>query len=385
MDKTRLTELVNLYLLDKITDREGAELAILLQSTDHQAEFNRLVDEQLENRVFDLEAPPTGAYSRIQAYLDRELAADRQTGAPARASSRTVHRVHFLRRPFWRYAAAVLVVAVGIYLYQRSGTPALLSQEKRFKNDLQPGAHQGTLTLPDGSSVVLSDTFAMAPNPKYAGTASMAKLTTRRGETILVRLSDGTRVWLNSSSSLSYPAVFSGDRRQVELSGEAYFEVKHETARPFSVKLPDGSLVKDIGTRFNIHAYVDEPVIKTTLLEGAVQVEAGGKELLLQPGQQAEHAAGKDLMVQEVPNLQNTVAWKDDEFRLEATNIQTIMLQVEKWYNAEIVYQDAMQNDTTEFFGSLPRNVPVTQLLKVLESTGHVHFTIEGKKITVMR
>ena len=125
--------------------------------------------------------------------------------------------------------------------------------------------------------------------------------------------------------------------------------------------------------------------MKTTVLEGAVQVQAAGHELDLQPGQQAEYSAREELTLHEDVNLKNTVAWKDDQFLLAATNIRTIMKQVERWYGAEIVFKDAMQEDTTEFFGSLPRNVPVSELLRTMESTGHVHFTIEGKKITVMK
>jgi ferric-dicitrate binding protein FerR (iron transport regulator) len=270
-------------------------------------------------------------------------------------------------------------------MYQRMRTPELLPQAQRFRNDLRPGAHQGRLTLADGSSVLMNDPMAIAARLRQQAPSTIVKLTTTRGESFSVTLSDGTKIWLNSSSSLAYPAAFNGNSRQVELSGEAYFEVKHDAAKPFSVKLPDGSQVKDIGTRFNIHAYANEPAIKTTLIEGAVEVEARGKQLLLKPGQQAEHTAGQDLTVHEAPDQKNTVAWKDDEFRLQATDIRTIMLQVERWYNALVVYKDDMQNDSTQFFGTLPRNVPVSELLKMLESTGHVHFMIEGNKITVMK
>ncbi len=389
MDNNRFTELLNLYLLDRITDQEGAELAVMLKVPQFQDELQRRIGEQLQNREFDLEDAPAAAAARIQAYLDRGIAQEggnimgREIGSGG-ALTAPAHRVHFLRRPFWRYAAAVLVVIAGIYIYQRTKTPALLSQEKRFKNDLQPGSHRATLIKSDGSQVTMTGPLAALTTKETAGTGEV-NITTRKGETYSLVLSDGTKVWLNSSSTLSCPAVFSDSQRQVQLRGEAYFEVRHDAKKPFSVRLPDGSLVRDLGTRFNIHAYGDEKAIRTTVLEGSVLVEAKGQELSLIPGEQAEYSEQEELTRQKKVDLPNVVAWKEEQFILSATSVPAIMKQVERWYGAEIVYQDGMQNDTTQFFGTLTRNVPVSQLLKTLEATGHVHFIIEGNRITVMK
>jgi len=382
MDNNRFTELLNRYLLDRMTDQEGAELADLLKTPGFQDEFQRRIGEQLQNREFDLEEPPAGVEARIQAYLDREIGGALAQGDGVRSAP--VHRVHFLRRPFWRYAAAVLVVIAGVYIYQRTKTPALLSQEKRFKNDLQPGHHRATLILANGSEVVMTDPLASLKIKETAGPGEV-HITTRKGETYSLVLSDGTKVWLNSSSTLSCPAVFSDSQRRVEINGEAYFEVRHDAKKPFSVKLPDGSLVRDLGTRFNIHAYGDEKTIRTTVLEGSVLVEAKGHELSLIPGEQAEYSEQEGLARRQKVDLRNTTAWKEDQFILEGTSIQSIMKEVERWYGAEVVYTDRMRDDTTEFFGALPRNVPVSQLLGLLEQTGHVHFIIEGNRITVMK
>jgi ferric-dicitrate binding protein FerR (iron transport regulator) len=398
MDNNRFTELLNLYLLDRITDKEGAELAVLLKVPGFQDEFQRRIGEQLQNREFDLEEPPAGVGARIQAYLDREIGGALSQGGEraheiggrpgvALEGERVrvpVHRVHFLRRPFWRYAAAVLVVIAGLYIYQRTKTPALLSQEKRFKNDLQPGSHRATLILADGSELAMTGPLAALKIKETAGTSEV-RITTRKGETYSLVLSDGTKVWLNSSSTLRCPAVFSDSQRRVEINGEAYFEVRHDAKKPFSVKLPDGSLVRDLGTRFNIHAYGDETTIRTTVLEGSVLVEAKGHKLSLIPGEQAEYSEQEELTRRKKVDLRNTTAWKEDQFILEGTSIQAIMKEVERWYGAEVVYADEMRADTTEFFGALPRNVPVSQLLGLLEQTGHVHFIIEGSRITVMK
>ncbi|MBS1664263.1 MAG: DUF4974 domain-containing protein [Bacteroidetes bacterium] len=367
MDNNRFTELVNLYLLDRISDREGAELAAMLELPDYQSQFERRLHEQMQNREFDLETPPAAVHDRIQAFLDRET----------KTSPASVHRVHFLRRPFWRIAAVALVAVAGIFVYQRTKTPVLLSQAQRFKNNLQPGRHQATMTLADGSRVATTDSLATLK------TNGEVHIVTGKGETYSLVLSDGTKVWLNSSSSLSCPVAFSGGQRRIKFSGEGYFEVQHDSKNPFSVELPDGTLVKDLGTRFNIHAYSDEKAVRTTVLEGAVVVEARGHELSLVPGEQAEYS--ETLVKRGKVNLPSIVAWKEEKFVLEATPIAEIMKEVERWYGAEIQYQDNMQNDTTEFFGTLTRDVPVSELLKTLEATGHVHFIIEGNRITVMK
>ena len=372
MDNNRFAELLNLYLLDSITDREGAELAGLLAQPAYQSEFERRVNEQMQKRELDLEAPPAAVHNRIQTYLDREI-----MSRPA-----PVHRVHFLRRPFWRYAAVFVLVVAGGYLYQRVRTPELPSQARRFKNDLQPGRHGATLMLAEGNKVPLIDSVGMW---KKTGGRGDISITTKKGETYSLVLPDGSKVWLNASSTLRCPVVFAPGQRRVELSGEAYFEVTHDAKNPFSVKLPDGSLVKDLGTRFNVHAYGDEKAIRTTLLEGSVKVEAKGQSLALIPGEQVEYSAQETSIRRARVNLKNAVAWKEEQFVLEATSIQEIMRQVERWYGATIIYQDNMESDTTEFFGLLTRNVPVSQLLKTLEATGHVHFIIEAHTITVMK
>ena len=369
MDNNRFTELVNLYLLDRISDREGAELAAMMELPDYQAQFERRLHEQMHNKEFDLETPPMAVHDRIQTFLE----------AGTKTAPQPIHRVHFLRRSFWRIAAVAMLAVAGVYVYQRAKTPALLSQAKRFRNDIRPGNRQATMTLADGSRVGMTDSLATLK------TNGEIHIVTGKGETYSLVLSDGTKIWLNSSSSLSCPVVFSGGRRSVKFSGEGYFEVQHDAKNPFSVELPDGTLVKDLGTKFNIHAYGDEKAVRTTVLEGAVVVETQGHELSLVPGEQAEYSEKEELIKRGRVNLPGIVAWKEEKFVLEATPISEIMKQVERWYGAEIQYKDNMQTDTTEFFGTLTRNVPVSELLKTLEATGHVHFMIEENRITVMK
>ncbi|MBS1604684.1 MAG: FecR domain-containing protein [Bacteroidetes bacterium] len=396
MNKSRFTELVNLYLLDRITDRQGVELAAMLKQPVFQAEFERVLLDQLRTGALDLEEAPAAVYGRIQNFLESRLngVADdpvhtaSPAGSPGEADGSaaggntmadSVPRVgpHFIRRRWLPYAAAVAALVAGVYVFHQNREPTLLSQAKRFHNDLRPGARGATLTLPDGSLVPVRDNLP--------GTNSGFKVSTGKGEFYSLTLADGTKVWLNSLSSLHCEAGYGTGNRLVTLTGEAYFEVRHDERHPFSVVLPDGTLVRDIGTRFNIHAYGDEKVVRTTVVEGSVQVQTKASLVRLTPGEEAQYSSGGQIKMKDKVNLASAVAWKDERFILDATPVRSIMQQAERWYGAEIVYRDGMDKDTTQYFGTLPRGIPVSGLLKMLEATGHVHFTIEGNKITVMK
>jgi len=385
MDMQRFSELISLYLTDGLSSGEGAELADLLRQPAYQAVFEKIIYQQLENREFDLEEPPAPAHMRIQSWLEEQMAkvytlpVEEEKGA---LRMRDRKRSVVFR---WASAAAVIIfVAIGGYYFwsSRSGR-APLSQAQRFSNDLRPGGNGATLILADGSRIALHD--SVAQYSAGTNTKGMRRITTARGETYSLVLADGTRVWLNSASTLTYPASFEGTERRVELSGEAFFEVRHDERKPFSIRLPDEAVVRDLGTRFNVRAYADEPGFRTTLVEGAVEMQAGAYKVLLKPGEAADYWRLKELTLDSAANMKMDIAWKDNLFVLDHTTLQAVMSEIERWYNAKVVFDDAVKNDTTQFFGSLPRNVPVSELLKLLEATGHVHFAIEGNTITVMK
>jgi ferric-dicitrate binding protein FerR (iron transport regulator) len=200
-------------------------------------------------------------------------------------------------------------------------------------------------------------------------------------------LPDGSKVWLNAASSLRFPTGFAGHERKVELVGEAYFEVAKNAAMPFKVTvkpLPGNTAsapmeVEVLGTEFNINAYGDETDRRTTLIQGSVKITAGSGQSLLQPGQQARVNTG-GLQIMPGVDTDEVIAWKNGLFQFKEANIQSIMRQVSRWYDVEVEYNG---NVNQLFFGKIPRRVPVSTVLKILESTGWAHFTIEGKKITV--
>jgi len=194
-------------------------------------------------------------------------------------------------------------------------------------------------------------------------------------------LSDGSKVWLNAASSLRYPASFVGNERKVELTGEGYFEVAKNASMPFKVNVAGKGEVEVLGTYFNINSYADEATINTTLLEGKVKVSALNNQQTLSPGQQAQIAGDGQINLNKNVNVEAVMAWKNGKFIFENADIKSVMRQVEKWYDVEIVFNGNIT--TEEFVGIISRNVNVSQILKMLEKTGTVKFEIEGKRIIV--
>jgi transmembrane sensor len=221
-------------------------------------------------------------------------------------------------------------------------------------------------------------------------------ISTPRGGQYQVVLPDGTKVWLNAVSSLRFPAGFTGKERIVELTGEAYFEVKPLTPKgenekmPFVVKIvtPDGNgaQIKVLGTHFNINAYDDEPMIKTTLLEGSVKVSAIGnrQSAMLKPGEQVSISQSSQLS-QPIPvqtaDIEEAVAWKEGRFVFNEASVETVMREIARWYDVEIVYAGKVPAE--KFEGEIPRNSNIQEVFKILELS-NVHCKIEGRKITVL-
>lgn len=312
-------------------------------------------------------------------------------------------------------AAAILLLSTGAWWW--------VSQNKApnvqiAAQDVAPGINGAILTLADGKQIVLDSTNngfsatdghakivkgskdqltykaddGVSGDAGVSGAATATKtaaatsaalvyntLSTPRGRKISVVLADGTKVWLNAASSIKFPTVFSGSRRLVEIRGEAYFEVAANVKQPFIVKKMGSDYeVQVLGTQFNINAYDDEDGIKTTLLTGAVRV----KDKILKPGQQA--VAGKDqndITVVANVNTSEVMSWKNGVFNFDRADIHTVMRQVARWYDVDVEYKGTI---TRHFGGSISQDVNVSQVFKMLELTGAVKFSIEGRKIIVM-
>ena len=194
-------------------------------------------------------------------------------------------------------------------------------------------------------------------------------------------LADGTKVWLNAASSLKFPTAFPGKQRTVELTGEAYFEVAKNKNQPFNVKTPTQT-VQVLGTHFNINAYSNEPFVKTTLLEGSVNVSSAGGSLLLKPGQQALLNNSGLATLKDDVDTDEAIAWRNGLFQFNDVDIKTIMRQVARWYDVDVEFKGQVPAYT--FHGKISRNLNASTVLKIFELSG-INFTIEGRKIIVSK
>lgn len=291
-------------------------------------------------------------------------------------------------------ASILLVLTAGLVYYLNTSYVRSGGLNLTKSNDIAPGADKAILTLANGKQIVLTGAKngAVADEndarirktadgqlvyERLSGSESSSlynNITTPRGGQYTIMLSDGTKVILNAASSLKYPTTFKGAERTVELTGEGYFEVAHHKSRPFKV-ISEGQTVEVLGTHFNINAYADEPNVKTTLLEGSVDVNG----TLIKPNQQAIFSAGNQIVVKQVDPA-NVVAWKDGLFKFDHTDLKTAMRQIARWYDVEIVYEGDVDNE--QFYGKIERSYTLSEVLKVLELS-KVHFKITGRKIIV--
>lgn len=308
--------------------------------------------------------------------------------------------------------AAMITVALSIGLYFFSNR--IVEHQEQFveinvKNDIFPGKNKAILTLADGSIISLDDAaegllasqgdIAITKTDngeivyeKNKGSESNEVITqsvtntiqTPKGGKFQIRLPDGSKVWLNSASKLSYPTVFKSNERKVLLNGEAYFEIASNKKVPFRV-ISNGQTVEVLGTHFNVNSYDNEDFTKTTLLEGSVRVilnsNNSGSTKMLRPGEQSLTNAKQSGIKVENADTEKAIAWKNGYFKFKNTPIQEIMREVERWYDVELVYEGEMTTD--EFTGFISNDVNISAVLKILEQSGGVKFTVKGKKIKV--
>ena len=312
-----------------------------------------------------------------------------------------------VRKINWtRLVAAAVIIGVlgaGIYLYLTPPSQQSVATVQPKQNDISaPIDNKAVLTLADGTKIRIDSsgngTLATQGNMQiiknsngeisYSGTSAgevgYNTINVPRGsKSLRLVLADGSQVWINVGSSLTYPTAFTGKERKVRITGEAYFEVAKNARMPFLVQHNDVS-VSVLGTHFNVNTYEDEVAGKITLLEGSVRVNKSSHSQLLKPGQQASlsYKGFKEINVINNVDLDEVMAWKDGKFIFgEMTDISAIMREISRWYNVDIEYQGKIDQ---HFWGSISKDVNVSQVLKVLEATGSVKFKVEENKIIVL-
>lgn len=302
------------------------------------------------------------------------------------------HKTHW-----WRYAAAVLLIIAGSVAF-------LLTTKQPSPTDITvqsvvlPGTNGAVLTLADGTQVVL-DSLGNGIVASQQGANVVLKnglleyqatgndmqpayntLEIPRGRQFRLTLPDGSRVWLNAASSIKYPTLFAGKERVVEVSGEAFFEVEKDAAKPFMVKVNSSAAIEVLGTSFNVNTYEQKDMIKTTLVEGAISMNADNERQILRPGQQAQLQAGRSMKVVSNINIGQVIAWKNGYFDFNDTDLPVMMRQLERWYDIQVVYEGKVPDVT--FKGKMDRNVQLADMVGFLKNFG-IKASLQERRLVI--
>lgn len=321
----------------------------------------------------------------------------RQQTYPQQRKTKTIR---FL--PHLAAAASILIVIAGVFYlhFYKPTTPRQTVYHQL--NDIGPGSDKAVLTLSNGKQIILTEAksgqIALQGDIKihkiahgkiiYQNTGKQTDkaineveyniMTTPKGGQHWVGFADGSRALLNAASSLRYPTTFNGKERIVELTGEAYFEISHNAAKPFKV-ISKGQVVEVLGTHFNINSYANEATVKTTLIEGSVRVITEGRQKVLKPGQQLT-LSGKETTVTET-DVEEAVAWKDGYLEFTDKDIQSVMREISRWYDVDVEFEGPVT--AVKYSARISKFTNLSQILKILQSTKTIQFTIQGRRIMV--
>lgn len=380
------------YLLQKcsnndLTATEEAELNAFFLEENNRELFNREAADLLAATPADPEINNTAWEPLLVNVLQADKLFEREV---------TIRKVSY----WWQYAAAAVLtgVLVGLlYWWMNDPKPVLMP----LASQIGPGTNKAILQLSNGSRIVLADiqngvvgqqgavqvvkldsgfVAYQAGKINSSEAVEFNTLTTPRGGQFKIMLPDGSLVWLNAASSLKYPAVFTGDKRLVELTGEAYFEVAANARQPFYVK-SKGQEVMVLGTSFNINAYDDEPVATTTLLSGKVKVSGAAFSGVMQPGEQMQRKGSDNWQLIKDVDTDNVTAWKKGLFSFNRADVTTVMRQLARWYDVTVIFET--KNRQQQFMGEIPRNVSLDKALEILKFSD-IHYVVTGRTIKII-
>lgn len=384
----RTAYLIAGFIRNTLTEKEHGELDDWVNESDHNMQlFEDLTDEK--NITANLEW-----MDKLQT--EQSYQALKQSGAFKLSPKR------FYNKKIWIAAACVISLLAVFFINKYNGANQSNSGKIMATDTtmLKPGRNRATLTLASGkiidltyakTGVIENDSgikvnktadgeLVYVNNSSLSNSATLHTLSTPQGGQFQLTLPDGTKVWLNAATSLKFPPAFSGNERKVMLTGEAYFEVAKNPAKPFVVSMADSTDVLVTGTHFNINAYQNEKVQRVTLLEGSVIVSNAWNVTKLDPGMQAS-IQNRQITKEKVVNAEEITGWKDGLFVFHDATIESIMMQIERWYDAKIIYK----TQTNQLFNAtILRKEPLAKVLKLLELNGYVHFKIENNIIYVL-
>ncbi|WP_110052453.1 FecR family protein [Chitinophaga sp. S165] len=389
------------YLLERLASRTATpeeldELTGLVDSDDSGVLID---DAESWLEVHGSQEPPAYNSQQWRQVADQILRSDKLPADPIAPQETRVHYLH----KWWWAVAAVVVIAAGTWYLNRNTPQPVRQMVRNASLDVAPGQTGAILTLADGSQLVLDSAgngvitrqngatvvlhngdLQYTPEQAGAGAVQYNTVTTAKGRQFTITLPDGTKVWLNASSSLRFPVAFKGAGRTVEFTGEAYFEVAANAQQPFRVNVPDRINLEVLGTAFNINAYTNDRNSYTTLVNGGVKISQTGRTngaVVLKPGEQLQ-ASGSSFNVKSNANVEKAIAWKNGLFNFDGVGLKDMMRQLERWYDLEVVYEGNVPDIV--FFGEMSRKLKLSDVLNGLERSD-VHFRLEeGRKLIVM-
>ncbi|WP_443937787.1 FecR family protein [Pedobacter sp. MW01-1-1] len=387
----RIAELALKSLKNNLSATEQAELQQWLDLS----EENRLMLEQFKEETAlknDLKKFTSVNSAKIFDKITAEIATNNTLKKPFIGSIKLYVSI--------AAAVAIAIVSFSIYRSQKQQSPTLLAHSKEIK----AGGNHATLTLENGQEINLDNhaaenlsavsgisiqntdkgTLIYKVSASSDAEPAINTLSTPKGGQYQIELPDGTKVWLNALSTLRFPNTFTHSAtRKVELTGEAYFEVKPDKTKPFLVSTQDQTL-EVLGTHFNINAYGDEVSQRTTLVEGRVKLTNSydGKNMLLHPGEQAV-LSKSNVLNSNKADIQLALAWKNNLISFENETIENILPQLIRWYNIDVRYEG--KKPTDRFSGSIQKFKNIAEVLNTLQLTNKIHFKIEGRSVIVMK
>ena len=405
MNQNKLDELLNLFAEGKISREEFEHLFDYLSSEHDVQSIHFAMDQELGKMKKCASLSPEEKDKIFQ-----NIVANDKFGhdiGPERSDNHVIRAWYQVG-----IAASILaILSIGLYFYTHRtiNSQVAISEPEIIKGKaiIKPGGDKAVLTLSDGSKIILEDAkkgllanqagvsiqktadgellYSFAKNLSSVSEilpeeVIYNKIETPFGGKYQINLPDGSKVWLNSASTLRFPALFSGNTREVELNGEAYFDVAKNPNKPFKVITKD-QIVEVLGTQFNINSYSDEETFKTTLIEGSVKIIYKDRVVLLSPGQQFQPNLRSSQVIE--ADTEQVTAWKNGYFLFKDEDIRSIMRKISRWYNVEVNYTGDIPD--VGFGGNISRSKDINEVLNVLQLTNAVHFKVEGRRITVMR
>lgn len=385
----RINQLFDKYKNNRCSPAEIKELLIYFNIEHHKDLLKSQIDLALKQDIGDndgLQNDTDEVYSKLQEHI----------------FSKKNNRNRLLSLSWMVAASVILCLSFGAYLllHKQKSVQQIAQTEKQ---DLLPGTDKATLIIANGQKIDVSGAhqgkiatqgntainktsdgrivYHNSGKPTHTQAPVYNTMTTPRGGQHPLTLSDGTKVWLDAASSITFPVAFTGNERAVQITGQVYFEVVHNAAKPFKV-MANGQTVEVLGTHFNINAYTDEPEMRTTLLEGSVKITKSGQTSMLIPGQQALVPFGKAKGIEvKAADTDEAIAWHMGLFKFHDATIQAVMRQLARWYDVDVSYEGNIPD--RHFSGEIYRNVRASKIADILNYK-KIHFRIEGRRIIVL-